>query len=73
MRLCSRRGFGCSLRNRLLRGLTRGTHVPALALICPIRVVVPVGPLRCGRFRFRKTIIGACCIGHTDVYARNEK
>ena len=73
MRLCSGRGFGCGLRNRLLRGLAGGTHVPALALICPIRVVVPVGSLRRGRFRCCKTIIGACRIGHTDVYARNEK
>jgi hypothetical protein len=73
MRLCSGRGFGCGLGSRLLRGLAAGTHVPALALICPIHVVVPVGSLRRQRIRRCKTIIGACGIGHPDVYARNKK
>jgi hypothetical protein len=73
MRLCSRRGFGCSLRGGLLRGLAGGTHMPALALICPIHVVVPMGFLRRRRIRRCKTIIGMCGFEHPDVYARNEK
>ena len=67
MRLCSGRGFGCGLGSRLLRGLAAGTHIPTLALICPIHMVVPVGSLRRRRIRRCKTIIGARGIGHPDV------
>jgi hypothetical protein len=64
----------CSRRGRLLCRLVGRTHVPALALSCPIRPVVPVAPLRCGRIRRSKTIIRACSGGRRgDADARYEK
>ena len=40
----------CSRRSRLLRRLAGCTHVPALALSCPIQPVVPVAPCGAGEF-----------------------
>ena len=64
----------CRRRCRPLRRPAERAQVPALALSCPIQLVVPVAPLRCERIRCAKTMIRACYIGrHADAHSRYEK
>ena len=64
----------CRRRCRPLPRPAERAHVPALALGCPIQLVVPVGPLRCERIRCAKTMIRARYIGrHADAHSQYEK
>src|SRR5262245_34354029 len=52
----------------------RRTHVPTLALSCPIQLIMPVASRRCGGIRCGKAIIRASDLRlHCDTHASHQK